>query len=287
MSRNDQATPEYVVQSHDRAVGTPLDDLRRHGFRGGFIPQHRALVSSPHHRGKILSALLMTLGFCLILFVARNGVARFWLSVMEFMRTVTGMNGASTLVGYELAGIRFQMPYLQFPAGMPDNLTWLIGAGFASVVLVVSLLLPHRFLPVSYFLRIVGFFQATAQVYFNFWADHFPYTGDGYVHGLLIACLFLLASIPPILGFTYYLFDFSFGRKLGLTVIMMGHLFIMVPLQYFLHAWLLYHCSLLAMPLLFFIAGLPLNVMMFIAFFGWGFSWQGMLRNEDVQRRVC
>lgn len=286
MSRNHQASPEFVVRPAERALEKRLDDLRRRGVRGGFIPQHRALVSSPSHGGKILSASLLTLGFCLILFLTRSGVARTWFAIMEFMRAVTGMEGASVMVDYQLAGIRFQVPYLQFPAGMPDNLTWLIGAGLASVILIVSLLLPHRFLPVSYFLRIVGFFQATAQVYFHFWAQHFPYTADGYVHGLLIAGLFLLAAIPPILGFTYYLFDFSLGRKLGLTVVMMGHLFIMIPLQYFLHAWLLHHCSLLAMPVLFFIAGLPLNVMMFIAFFGWGFSWQGMLHEEDVQRKV-
>jgi len=106
------------------------------------------------------------------------------------------------------------------------------------------------------------------------------------VHGMLIASLFLLAFIPLVMGLTYYLFDFSLGRKIFLTLIMIGHLLIMVPLQYLLHAWIMYHFSLLFMPLLFFIAGLPLNVMVFIALFGWGFSWQDMLHNEEVQNKV-
>jgi hypothetical protein len=48
----------------------------------------------------------------------------------------------------------------------------------------------------------------------------------------------------------------------------------------------MHHASLLVMPLLFFVAGLPLNVMMFIALFGWGFSWQDRLHDENVQRQV-
>ncbi|MBK6736251.1 MAG: hypothetical protein IPG61_19720 [bacterium] len=275
-----------VVRPPEKALDQRLDHLSRRGFRGGFIPRHRALLSSPRNGGKILTSALLVLAFWLLLFVTRGGVARLWLAIMDFWQSVAGMGGSTSMVTYKLAGLGFEVPYLGFGAGLPGNLAWLIGAGITSVVLVVSLLLPHRFLPLAYFLRIAGFFQATAQVYFHFWGGHFPYTGDGYVHGTMIAGFFLLALIPPILGFTYYLFDFSLGRKVGLTAAMMGHLVIMIPLQYFLHAWLMHHASLLVMPLLFFVAGLPLNVMMFIALFGWGFSWQDRLHDENVQRQV-
>lgn len=286
MSRDPQPTTGFVVRPPERALDQRLDDLRGRGFRGSFIPRHRALLSSPRHGGKFLAAALLVLAFWLLLFVARFGVARLWLAIMDFWRSVVGMGGSASLVAYEMGGLRFEVPYLSFAAGMPGELAWLIGAGITAVVLVVSLFLPHRLLPLSYFLRIAGFFQATAQVYFHFWGEHFPYSGDGYVHGTMIAGLFLLALIPPLLGFTYYLFDFSLGRRIGLTAAMMGHLVIMIPLQYFLHAWLMHHASLLVMPVLFFIAGLPLNVMVFIALFGWGFSWQDRLKHEEVQRKV-
>lgn len=286
MSRELPPTPGFVVRPPERALDRRLDDLRGRGFRGGFIPRHRALLSSPRHGGKILTAALLVLAFWLLLFMCRHGVARLWLAIMEFWRSVVGMGGSTSMVAYELGGLRFEVPYLAFPAAMPGEMTWLVGAGITAVVLVVSLFLPHRMLPLSYFLRVAGFFQATAQVYFHFWAGHFPYSGEGYVHGTMIAGFFLLALIPPILGFTYYLFDFNLGRRIGLTAAMMGHLIIMVPLQYFLHAWLMHHASLLVMPVLFFIAGLPLNVMVFIALFGWGFSWQDRLKHESVQRKV-
>ncbi|MBK8165211.1 MAG: hypothetical protein IPK64_04490 [bacterium] len=286
MSRDLTPTPGYVVRPAERSLDRRLEELRGRGYRGGFIPRHRALLSSPRHGGKLLTAGLLVLAFWALLFVTRHGVARLWLGIMDFWRSVVGMEGAASLVSYELAGLRFDVPYLAFQAATPGELAWLVGAGITAVVLVASLFLPHRLLPLSYFLRIAGFFQATAQVYFHFWGDHFPYTGDGYVHGTMIAGFFLLALVPPLLGFTYYLFDFSLGRKIGLTAAMLGHLVIMIPLQYFLHAWLMHHASLLVMPVLFFIAGLPLDVMMFIALFGWGFSWQDRLQHEDVQRRV-
>lgn len=286
MIRSTRVSTDHVVRAPTRALEQRLDRLRLRGHRGGFIARHRALLSSPRHRAKVASAVLLSLAFCLALFVARDGVARLWYEILEFWRSVFGMSGFTTMVGYELAGIHFQLPYLHFPAGAPDNQLWWMGTIFTALVLIVSLVLPHRFLPVAYFLRIVGFFQATAQVFFAFWLERFPYAGDGYVHGMLIAGLFLIALIPPVMGFTYYLFDFSLGRKIGLTLAMMGHLLIMIPLQYFLHAWLMYHYSLLAMPLLFFVGGLPLDVMVFIAFFGWGYSWSDRLHRENVQRKV-
>lgn len=276
----------FEVRGPQEPLQQRVELLRLRGHRGGFIPRHRALLSSPRHGAKLLTSILLTVVFWLALFVSRGAIARIWYEIIEFWRTVFGMSGYTTDVSYELAGLYFTVPFLHFPAGMPDNLLWWIGAVFVALLLVTSLALPHRYLPLSYFLRITAFFQTTAQVYFAFWLEHYPYSGAGYVHGMLIAGLFLLAIIPAVLGFTYYLFDFSLGRKIGLTLAMIGHLVIMLPLQYFLHAWLMYHYSLLFMPLLFFIAGLPLNVMVFIALFGWGFSWQDRLHREDVQHKV-
>jgi len=276
----------FVVAGPEKELGGRVELLRMQGHRGGFIPRHRALLTSPRHGAKLVTSLLLTLVFWISLFVTRGGIARFWHDIMEFWRGVFGMSGYTTFLGYKLGPIHFSVPYLHFPAGMPDNVLWWLGAVFVALLLVVSLVLPERFLPLAYFLRITAFFQTTAQIFFAFWLEQFPYSGAGYVHGMLIASLFLLAFIPLVMGLTYYLFDFSLGRKIFLTLIMIGHLLIMVPLQYLLHAWIMYHFSLLFMPLLFFIAGLPLNVMVFIALFGWGFSWQDMLHNEEVQNKV-
>jgi hypothetical protein len=46
-----------------------------------------------------------------------------------------------------------------------------------------------------------------------------------------------------------------------------------IPLQYLLHAWLL-HCSILFMPVLYFVCGPFLDVLIFVCFYSWGMSWQ-------------
>jgi hypothetical protein len=84
----------------------------------------------------------------------------------------------------------------------------------------------------------------------------------------------LISGIPLLLGFTFYLFDFSWLKKLGLTALALLHLSLFVPLQYLLQAYLLNQFSLLFLPLFALVGGLPLDVMIVVAFYSWGMSWQ-------------
>lgn len=251
-----------------------LETLRDRGCAGGIILPHRALRHSPSPRKRVAGALLLTAVTFLLWYLSLGFVARVWLEVLEFCRAAVGMAGFTSMVAYELGPFSFEVPYLTFPSGLPTNLLWWIGTALTVVLVAVSLLTPKRYLPAAYFLRVVAFFQATSQVYFALWLHHFPYGGAGYVHGMLIAGLMFVSLVPLVLGFTYHVFDFSLGRKIYLVVIMILHLVVMIPFQYFMHAFVVYHLSLLFMPLMFFIFGLPANVMMFIALFGWGFSWR-------------
>ena len=142
--------------------------------------------------------------------------------------------------------------------------------------------MPLTWLPLRYVLRLLAFFQAGAQVFFGFWSWAFPYDGSGYVHGMLIADLMLISLIPVILGFTYFVLDFGLGRKALLALLTMLHMLILVPLQYAVHAYVIHHLSLLFMPLMFFVFGLTVNVLVFISFYAWGVSWQHALREEEA-----
>jgi hypothetical protein len=205
---------------------------------------------------------------------------------MDFWAGALGVGAGSGMVPYELGGVQFSVPYMYVPSGLPTTFLWWVGVALTLVLVLVSLLLPRRYLPVSYFLRIVAFFQACSQVFFAFWPQAFPYSAGGYIHTMLIAGLMIIPLTPIVLGFTYYLFDFSLGRKIGLTAMLMIHLVVMIPLQYVAHAWVMYYASLLFLPLLFFISGLPLNVLVFIAFYSWGFSWKNRLLEQQVQLKV-
>ena len=98
---------------------------------------------------------------------------------------------------------------------------------------------------------------------------------------MLIAQLMLIALVPVVLGFTYYVLDFGVARKALLTVLTMLHMLVLVPLQYVVHAYVIHHLSLLYMPLVFFVFGLTVNVLVFVSFYSWGVSWHHPMRLED------
>jgi len=272
------------------AVSLPsgLDLEERSGFRGGFISNHRALLSSPLDRPKLLQALALMAAFVVIWYLLLPIVSWFWgttmLTAAETLKLVGAVNRPEH---YTLAGIlSFDVPALYVPAGLPPRWVWELGAGLAAVLLAISFVLPGRYLPLAYVLRLVALLQAAAEIYFALWPNDFPYTSGGYIHTMLLASVVFIWLVPVVLGLTYYLFDFTLTQKLVLTGIVMSHQVVMVPLQYVVHALVLYHLSLLFLPVLFFGLSLPLNVLVLMAFYGWGFSWPSPLRDREVQGRI-
>jgi len=128
-------------------------------------------------------------------------------------------------------------------------------------------------LPWIYLLRFLALIHATALVYFAFAAARFPHDLSSYTVGMLYFGTILVGLVPPILGFTYYLFDFSFLQKLGLTLLTIAYLALFLPLQYMLHVYVL-HKSILFMPLLYFAFGPFVDVLIFVSLYSWGMSWK-------------
>jgi hypothetical protein len=270
----------------DHLLTRPEEVMRFRGYRGGFISPHRALLFSPMNPRKIVSSTLLVAVWLGIYYIALDWIAGFWNGVIWFWADALGIAERTGTVGYELWGIFFNVPYLQAAAGLPTTLLWWIGVAFTLALVIISLLLPRRFIPISYFLRIVALFQGCSQIFFAFWPEAFPYSAGGYIHTMLIAGLMIVPLAPIVLGFTYYLFDFSLGRKIGLTAMLMIHLIVLIPMQYVVHAWVMYHASLLFLPVLFFVAGIPLNVLVFIVLYSWGFSWKNNLQEQQVQLKA-
>jgi hypothetical protein len=262
----------------DPTLSGPLDEARFRGHRGGIIARHRSLVVEPRTRGKLLSDGAMLLGVLVVWALLFDRVTIAWAVILDFWQAVFGMDGYVLRLEYQW-GLRF--PYLGFASGWPGPGLWIAGAVFTVALFVASFLVPRRFLPIASGLRVVAFFQACAQVFFAFWPEHFPYSGAGYVHGMLIAGLAFITLVPLLLGFTYYVFDVGWQRKLGLTLVIMLHLFVFVPLQFMAQAVLIYHLSVLFLPILFFVFGLPLDVLIFIGFYGWGASWKSRWPRDD------
>jgi hypothetical protein len=259
-----------------------FEELRHLGYAGEVIPRHRALLTSPPTARKLLPSLALAVAAVAAwLLVFLHWTTAAWQRLLSYWQQALGLGDAVTMVRYRVAGVYdFEAPWVPFSSGLPGRTPLLIGAIAVAVVLVASFLVPRRMAPLVYSLRVLALTQATAEVFFYFWPEAFPYDGSGYVHGMLLASLALLTILPLMLALIYYVFDFTLLRKAWLTFLVLAHLALFCPLQYMTHAVVLHHGSLLMMPLMFLAFGLPLDVMIFIAFYGWGMSWKSELRES-------
>lgn len=263
----------------DPGLAPLLEEARFTGWRGGPIFQHRAMAREPFTPARLLGNVVMLVVIVEAWLLAVGGVVTAWAQVLEFWRQVFGWEGYVVIVEY---GLGISAPYLAVSSGMPGPVAWVTGALLTLGLVAVSLVVPRRYLPAAYLLRIAAFFQASAQVFFLLWPERFPYGASGYVHGMLIAALAFVTLTPILLALTYYVLDFSFGRKLGLTLLVMGHMSLLIPFQYMAHALVLHHGSLLFLPILFFVFGLPLEILLFVAFYSWGVSWRSRIQTEQA-----
>lgn len=184
------------------------------------------------------------------------------------------------------AGWQLSVPAVSAVTPTPDTRVLLI-AGLVSLgVLLLSFLLPQRLTPLRYFLRLLVVVQATAILFFWGSAEPFPYRIADHVYILLTAGLVVMGLVPLLLGFTLHVFDLAFWRKAVLTVLILGHLTIFVPLNVLIHVWLLLHATAVLMPVLFLVFGLLLNVFIFVAFYGWALSWRSDLERPEVPSPV-
>jgi len=263
-----------------------IEDLRHRGFRGGHIQRHRALLTSAAERRH---RALQACALCAILLVPwlflMKWVSAMWGAILSFWTEVLGITGYVTMVRYRIADLYdFAAPYVHVHSEAPDMFQLLMGWLITLVLFVITFLLPRRFLPLAYLLRVVVLFQACAQTFFTFVPVDFPYSASGYIHGVLIAGLAMVTVVPVVLAFTHFVFDFTWWRRMGLALMIMVYFIVSLPMQYMAHAAVLHLTSLLYLPILFFVFGLPLNVVAFISFYSWGASWRSSLYEEYPPR---
>jgi hypothetical protein len=263
-----------------------IEDLRHRGYRGGQIQRHRAMLTSEASgRSRALQASALSAALLAAWLFLMKWVSGMWAALLSFSTEVLGIQGYVTLVRYRIAGLYdFSAPYVHIRSEAPDFIELLIGWLIALALFIVTFLLPRRFLPLAYLLRVVVLFQTCAQLFFTFMPLVFPYSAAGYIHGVLIAGLAMITVVPVVLAFTHFVLDFTWWRRGGLALMIMVYFIVSIPMQYMAHAFVLHHTSLLYLPILFFVFGLPLNVVAFIAFYSWGASWRCSLYEEYPPR---
>lgn len=252
-----------------------IDRLRREGPSGGAIVTHRAIAARRLDRRQLATAAGLALAVTVAWLCAAGWVGAFWGWLFETGGRLLLLPGNVAVARYQLGPyIRCDMPYLDVIADAPSARMWWTTAALTLMGFAATFRMPRERLPLIFLARAAALLQMMSLAYFAVDPGAFPYNVADYIADMLMTSLLFISLIPPVFGATYYIFDFGLPRMLGLTLLTLLHLSVFVPLQYLLHAWLVYNMSLLFLPLLYLAFGLSLDVMILVAFYAWGMSWK-------------
>ncbi|MFN8570478.1 MAG: hypothetical protein U0132_00400 [Gemmatimonadaceae bacterium] len=265
-------TPAYVAAIGDR--NRLLAELRRRGSRGGVIAPHRAMLTGRLTPSLVVSILVIPVLTAVVMALALRPLGSLWGTMLRWLMERTSLPGDVALQGIELGPIfSFAVPYATTLARLPVWSDMVAMSAVCAILLFIAWMLPSRFLPLAYYLRFGVLVQLTAILVFAIRPDSFPYALPPYTASLMEIGAAVLVLMPLVYGCTLFPFDIALWRKLALSLMALGHLAMLVPLQVFIHAYVIHHLSLLVMPTMFFLWGILVHVFVFVAFYGWGMSW--------------
>jgi hypothetical protein len=243
------------------------------GHRGGIIPVHRALSRFLLHPSNLITSSLVALGFGFAWLVLLSNVCRFWKLVFVIgLRYLPLGAELDTTSHWVTPYIHFDLPYLRVTGALPSTPVWWLTTAATALLLLLSYLLPFTLVPLAYLLRLLVAVQATSLLYFAITPANFPHSASGYMESLANFALALISSVPGLFGATYFIFNFGITKKAFLTLVTMSHLVLFMPLVMLLQALLL-QISVMFMPLLYILFSIGPAILIIIAFYSWGMSW--------------
>jgi len=243
------------------------------GHRGGVIPMHRALAHFRLGPMNLVTAIFLFVFFTSIWLMFLPKICHFLNRVLVLGIRVLPLRAELGLAEHHLTPfIRFDIPYLRMEPVLPSAQAWWLTLAATVALFAASFLLSGKLIPLMYLLRGILVVPATALAYFALLPARFPHTPDSYMQGLVSAGIALISTVPLLFGLTYYIFDFGLPKKALLTAITMVHLALFLPLQILLQALFLQK-TVLFMPVLYIVFGMPVNILIIIAFYSWGMTW--------------
>jgi hypothetical protein len=254
-------------------VPKTADPVPARGHRGGVIPMHRALTHFHLGPMNLVIAISLFVFFTAVWLAFLSKVCQFWKYILAYGIRVLPLRADLGLAQHHLTPfLRFDIPFLRMETVLPSSQAWWLTCATTVALFAATFFLPSKMIPVTYLLRGILLVPATALLYFAFLPARFPHTPDSYMEGLVTAGIALISTVPLLFGLTYYIFDFGLLKKAFLTTITMIHLALFLPLQVLVQALFLQK-TVLFMPVLYIMFGMPINILIIIAFYSWGMTW--------------
>jgi hypothetical protein len=248
------------------------DPVQFRGHRGGVISMHRALTHFRLGPMNVVASISLFLLFSSIWVIALPWLCGVWNAALAFGLRVLPLNARLDVAEHHFRSLRLLIPYLRMEPILPDLQTWSLVCAATLLLFAGTFFLSQKLVPVIYLARGILLIQASALIYFALWPTSFPHTPDSYMEALAASCIGLISVVPLLFGLTYYIFDFGLLRKAALTAMTMTHLAIFLPFQILAQALVLQK-TVLFMPVLYIVFGMPVDVLLIIALYSWGMTW--------------
>lgn len=210
--------------------------------------------------------------FNVLVLVNLAHITDFWGVVLNFFITKLQLNAEILQINYTLFNVNFMIPSIDLYADLPNAEIWWSSIVISILLFIFSFFLSDAFTPLKYFLRVMVSILWIVQLFFLFYPASFPYNIRIYSLNGFMQILSLLFATPWIYAFTYYLFGYDLIKKFLITILVLSYFIVLAPFQYLLNSVIIYHYSLLFMPLLYLFAGLLLNIFSIVAFYAYGMS---------------
>jgi hypothetical protein len=261
-----------ALVAHNPGQPRVPDPVQFRGHRGGVIAMHRALTHFRLGPMNVIASISLFLLFSSIWWIALPQLCRLWHRALAVGLNVLPLNARLDVAEHHFRFLRLRIPYLRMEPILPDLQTWSLACAITLLLFAGTFFLSKKLVPVIYLARGILLIQATSLIYFALWPTSFPHTPDSYMEALITAGIGLISVVPLLFGLTYYIFDFGLLRKAALTAITMMHLAIFLPIQSLAQAMVLQK-TVLFMPVLYIAFGMPVQILIIIAFYSWGMTW--------------
>ena len=232
------------------------------------------MVGLPWSTGRFAGVVALGLATLAGYGASMPAILRSWQALFGWARDRIGLDYLLGEQAVVLPGNTvLSFPELSAITPQPTGTAMLVTGMLTVAVLGLTWLLPRRLTPARALLRLLAAVQVSALVFFALSTEPFPFRVADYLFGLMATGLISMAAVPLLLGLTLYPLDLGWGRKVLITVLMLGHFVILTPLLVLSHAWLVLHTGALLMPTLFLGLGLLPFGLTFMACYGWAMSW--------------
>lgn len=248
---------EALYQAH-----AELRDWRR---RHGAEPAARVVPA----RGRLalVGSLVQTAAPALLLLALwRSELMQLWQTLIEHWLQVLGLPlqlglqpGSARLIGLQ-----------------PDDITpapSLQALGLTALATALAWWLPSRWpdrlLPLRVLVRALALVQGAALLFLLLLPAQFPYTLTSHLSTLLNLGYGFLLAVPVLLALGWGVLPLPIWQRLGVPLGVVAYLALLMPHKALLQVWLLAHSSVLHMPVFYVALGPLLDLMVFVALYGW------------------